>query len=87
MAYLHPGEGHQDGLERVLQQHPEITFIVHGEETENAIGDLMARYPNIYYTVNELHGRRYLLRPGESKDAFFDALKEYEPLLEKDLVT
>ncbi len=87
LVYLHPGEGHQASFERVLRDHPELTFIVHGEEIESVIGNLMKRYPNVYYTVNELHGRQYLLRPGETKDAFVARLKNYEPLLEKDLDT
>ena len=57
LVYLHPGEGHQAGLERVLEENPDLSFIVHGEEIENAIGDIMERHSNIYYTVNELHGR------------------------------
>ena len=87
LLYLHPGEGHQDSLERVLEQHPDITFIVHGEETERNIGTLMGKYSNIYYTVNELHGREYLLRPQESKRRFLDTLRDFEPLIEKDLAT
>ena len=43
LVYLHPGEGHQGRLERVLKQHPSITFIVHGEETEGNIGNLMGK--------------------------------------------
>ena len=87
LVYLHPGEGHQNSLERVLEQHPGTTFIVHGEETEGNIGNLMAKYPNIYYTVNELQGREYLLRPQESKSRFLATLRDYEFLIEKDLAT
>ena len=60
---------------------------MHGEEIENAIADIMERHSNIYYTVNELHGRQYLLRPGETKESFLAAMEDYEPLLEKDLAT
>ena len=57
MVYLHPGWGHEDSLERVLAANPETNFIVHGEQIEPEIGDLMKRYPNVYFTVNDLYGR------------------------------
>ena len=85
MVYLHPGWGHEDGLERVLAEYPEIDFIVHGEQLESEIGDLMAKYPNVYFTVNDLYGDQYLLNTRESKESFQAALEDYEPLLEKDL--
>ena len=81
LVYMHPGEGHQDSLERVFKQHTDITFIVHGEETEGNIGNLMKRYSNIYYTINELHGREYLLRPQENKSRLLATLRDYEPLI------
>ena len=70
-----------------MAENPDLSFLVHGEEIEDAIGDIMERYPNTYYTVNELHGRQYLLRPGETKESFLAALEDYEPLIEKDLAT
>ena len=87
IVYLHPGEGHKDNLERALGEHPEISFIVHGEQIENDIGTLMLKYPNVYFTVNDLYGDQYLLHPGEDTDSFLAALSDYEPLLEKDLAT
>lgn len=87
LVYLHPGEGHQAGLERVLEENPDLNFLVHGEEIESAIGDIMERYPNIYYTVNELHGRQYLLAPGGDKESLLAALEDFEPLIEHDLAT
>ena len=87
MVYFHPGEGHEHNLERVLQEHLDITVIVHGEQIEDEIGDLMEQYPNIYFTVNDLYGDQYLLHPGETTETFLAALKDYEPLLDKDLST
>lgn len=85
LVYLHPGIGHEDNLERVLQQYPQISFIVHGEQIESVIGDLMSKYSNVYFTVNDLYGDQYLLRPDGSKSAFLAGLKDYGPLLEKDV--
>ena len=87
IVYLHPGLAHEDSLERVLATNPEISFIVHGEQIESRIGDLMEKYANVYFTVNDLYGDQYLLHPGESKDSFLAALEDYESLLERDLVS
>ena len=53
---MHPGRGHTDNLEKVLKEHPQIEFIVHGEQIENDIGDLMEKYSNVFLTVNDLYG-------------------------------
>ena len=87
VVYLHPGEGHQESLERVLEQHSDINFIVHGEETEGNIGNLMGKHSNIYYSINELHARKYLLRGGGNKSRFLETLTDYETLIEQDLAT
>ena len=87
VVYLHPGEGHQGALERALREHPGNRFIVHGEQVENEIGDVMEKYSNIYFTVNDLYGDLYLLHPGETTESFVAALSDYGPLLEKDLAT
>ena len=55
LVWMHPGEGHQDSLERALKQHPDLTFIVHGQETERNIAYLMGRYSNIYFSINDLY--------------------------------
>lgn len=85
VVWLHPGEGHQDSLERVLEQHPDLSFIVHGEETEGNIGNLMEKYSNIYFALNDLHGREYPMRNAEDKSRFLAILGDYDPLIEKDL--
>ena len=53
-VWMHPGEGHQESLERVLEQHPDMNFIVHGDETEGNIGNLMEKYSNIFFSINDL---------------------------------
>ena len=87
VLWLHPGDGHQDSLERVLEQHPDLSFIVHGEETEGNIANLMEKYSNIFFAVNDLHGKEYPLREGESKSRFLGIVKDIEPLIERDLAT
>ena len=85
LVWMHPGEGHQDSLERVLEQHPDLTFIVHGEETEGNIANLMENYSNIYFSVNDLYGKKYPLGDGGNKTRFLSILEEYEPLIEQDV--
>ena len=87
IVYLHPGKGHRVAFERILSEHPEIDFIVHGEQIENEIGTLMGKYPNVYFTVNDLYGDQYLLNIGENKATFLAAVNDFEPLLAKDLST
>lgn len=70
-----------------MEQNPDIPFIVHGEQVENEIGDLMSKYPNVYFTVNDLYGDQHLLHPGETTESFVAALQPYEPLLEQDIAT
>ena len=83
MVYLHPGSGHEDSLERVLAAHPEINLIVHGEQIEPVIGSLMDKYPNVYFTVNDLYGDQYLLNTRETKQSFLAALTDFEPCLRR----
>jgi predicted TIM-barrel fold metal-dependent hydrolase len=79
IVYLHPGDGQRDHLANALAKNPDITFIVHGDQIENDIGDLMDRFPNIYYTVDANYGDQYLLRPEETIESFFAATNDYGP--------
>ena len=70
--------------------HPDIVFIVHAEEIEDEIGDLMDKYPNIYYTADNLHETLFPLFMGEidgkGKEAFLTALnQDFNILLENDV--
>ncbi len=87
VVYFHPGEGQKDNFGKVLKRYPHINFIVHGEQIEDEISDLMDKYPNIYFTANDLYGDQYLLHPGENVESFLAATNNYEPLLQKDLRT
>ena len=85
LVYLHPGEGQEKNLERALQQNPEITFIVHGEEIEPYIGNIMNKYQNIYFTADDIFvAELYEEYVGESKVAFLHKLNtNWESLLTK----
>lgn len=87
VVYFHPGEGHEDNLERALQQNPAITFIVHGDEIQEAMPGILSRHPNVYYTIDALYGDQWLMRPDLSKQNFMNAFKDFAPLLDVDLAT
>ena len=87
MVYYHPGKGQADNWNRVLQQHPDITFIVHADEIEEDIDSLMTKYPNIYFTANPQFHQHFLLYVGgKSKEDFLKAAeRDFNDLIEKDL--
>lgn len=87
MVYFHPGNNHEDNLEQVLTQHPDIDFIVHGDQIQPYIDDLMDQYDNIYYSVDMLYGDQYLLRADGTKKEFLKGFENFETIMEIDLTT
>ncbi len=96
MVYVHLGRGQKESFERALRENPDINFIWHGdqlipyengEQNLTAIEDVLSKYPNAYYGVDELYGDVWLLKPETKKENFIAHFAEYEPLLEKDLAT
>lgn len=87
LVYFHPGVDQMDELGQALADYPEVNFIVHGEQIENEIGDVMDQYANIYFTVNDLYGDQYLLHQSETSTGFLEKTEDYETLLQQDLAT
>jgi len=93
VVYFHLGEGQKESFGRVLQQNPDLNFIFHGDQLVedgsdlSQIGDLLGKYPNVYYGVDELYGDVWLLRPDVTKEEFLAHFENYKPLLEKDVRT
>jgi|SRR3989344_1259164 len=86
MVYYHPGRNQVNNWERVLQQHPDIIFIVHAEELEEDIDTLMTKYPNIYFTANPQFHQHFRLYVGKSKEEFLKAAEnDFNNLIAKDL--
>lgn len=91
MIYYHLGRGHQENLERVLRQNRDINFIFHGDTVTNeadvprVVGEILSNNPNAFYTIDELYGNVWLLRPEVSKQEFMDHFSDYEPLIQTDL--
>lgn len=95
-VYFHLGVDDDDNLARVLAKYPDIKFIFHGDQLisyENGvqnlsvIEDLISKYPNLYYTVDELYGDDFLLKPSVTKAQFLAHLDNYETLLKEDVAT
>ncbi len=95
-VYFHLGEGQQAAFEQMLSQNPDINFIWHGDQLipyENGVQNLqhieeiISRHPNVLYTIDELYGDDFLIRPEVPKEQFLAHLETYEVLLEEDLAT
>ncbi len=52
IVMVHPSQGQKDKLEKVLQQYPNVKFLIHGWENLGYIWELMERYPNLYFSVD-----------------------------------
>lgn len=96
VVYFHLGEGHKDNFEKVLEQNPDINFVWHGDQLvkyENGrqnledIGDILSKHHNARYTIDELYGDKFMIRPEVTKKEFLKYLENYEELLEKDTAT
>lgn len=95
-VYFHLGEGQQASFERVLSQNPDINFIWHGDQLViygggrqnlQRIEEIISRHPNVFYTVDELYGDDWLIKPEFSKEKLLTHLEDYEALLQEDLGT
>ncbi len=96
IVYFHLGEGQKENFERALQKNPDINFIFHGdqlisydngEQDLRNIDEILSSYPNAYYTIDELYGDEWLIKPEITKEQFLEHLENYEVLLNKDLET
>ncbi len=87
LVYYHPGENQLNAFRKTLTQYPDINFVVHGEQIENDVADLMNDYDNIYFTVNDLYGDQYLLHRDENEESFLEKIDDYETLIQQDLAT
>lgn len=87
MVYFHPGEGQDDNLATVLGDNPDINFVVHGDQIQPYISDLMDQYDNIYYSVDMLYGDQYLLRADGTKEDFLNGFDDFDTIMAIDLAT
>ena len=77
VVYFHNGGGHHENLGRALARFPDITFITHGDFVRSHIDDLLDRYPNVYFTFNDIFDEHIpLFRFG---DVFFAEPERQHP--------
>ncbi len=86
-VYFHAGTEQIESFSKTLAANPDVNFIVHGEQIEFDITQLMEKHDNIYFTLNDLYGDQYLLHQGETTESFVEKVSNFEPLLQKDLET
>lgn len=85
-VYFHTGVGHHENMARALERFPDITFIVHGDFVRPHIDDLMDRYPNIYFTFNDIFDEVIPLFRFGNKEDFISAMeREWDSMLEQAL--
>ncbi len=85
IVYFHGGDNQAVELARILNDHPDTNFIVHGDQAQYDVPPLMDRFPNLYYTVDALYGDQWLLHDGFTAEEFLARTDDFEPLLEIDL--
>ena len=74
-VYYHTGVGHQENMATALQRFSDLTFIVHGDFVRPHIQDLMDRYPNIYFTFNDIFDEVIPLFRFGNKEDFISAME------------
>lgn len=52
IVMFHPGFGQIEQVEKILSDYSNVTFILHGRETQREIEELLAKHPNLYYSVD-----------------------------------
>jgi hypothetical protein len=79
-----------------LRANPDINFVFHGDQLItykdgkqdlSKIDDLLSKYPNVLYGIDELYGDKWLLRKEITKEEFLKHFEDFESLLEQDLAT
>jgi len=55
---MHPEDKHMGGLKKMIEKHPDLTFLFHGEgighgkSTTQNLDALFEKYPNVYYSLD-----------------------------------
>lgn len=95
IVYFHLGEGQKESYKKILAANPDINFVFHGDQLilgeENGIQDLsniediVRDHPNAYYTIDELYGNQWMIKPEKTKEEFLAYLDDYKNLLQYDV--
>jgi len=82
---IHPAEGQEPALETAFAHNPNVPFILHSEEIEDSLGNLLQEYQNAYYTLDT--NMLPAFYEAESKEEFMEAMRENFHVLLDDAVT
>ncbi len=95
VAYFHLEVGQAESYKKVIAENPGINFIFHGDQLIRSVDngvqnltqieDVISSNLNVYYTIDELYGDEFLIRPEGTKKKFLKHLENYEELLKEDL--
>jgi len=76
--------GHRENMAQALERFPEVTFIVHGDFVRPHIDGLMNRYPNIYFTFNDIFDEIIPQFRFGAKGDFISAMeRDWDSLMER----
>lgn len=69
VVMLHPARYQNEETESALRENPNVKFLIHGYETESSIPSLIARYDNVYYSLDSAN--LFLLSPRDKFISYF----------------
>ena len=52
VVMMHPDDGQCEGVETILHDYPTVKYLFHGPEIGACIPEIVAAYPNAYYTID-----------------------------------
>ena len=52
IVMMHPDNGQQQAIERILTEYPNVKFLFHGEQMRPYAADIVGKYANAYYTID-----------------------------------
>ena len=89
IVMIHPDNGQQQAIERILKDYPNVIFLFHGADNMRSYAaDIVKKYPNAYFTIdadfwdipNEHEGAN--LYDSKNKEEFvFEFKRDYNKLL------
>ena len=52
IVMMHPDDGQRQAIEKILRDYPGVQFLFHGHEMRSYVAELVAKYPNAYYSID-----------------------------------
>jgi predicted TIM-barrel fold metal-dependent hydrolase len=94
VVMIHPDQGQQQAIERILKANPTVNFLFHGDEIKPYLTNLLDIYQNAYYSIDtQLHDipNEYTianLYGAKSKEEFISEMEEnFDKILSINIAT